>query len=170
MKRKGTVFSLDFCLIFFQFRGIFSAILTIFVLSFMNTSHSLILLRGLPGSGKSTLAKVLSEGGKYPVYSIDDYFTDALGNYEFVFSENHKAYSLCQENVKNSMQKDVMKIFVANTFTMDWEMDPYFALAKQFDYKVYVVTVENYHGGSNVHYIPQEHIEKMAAKYKIKLH
>ncbi|MFM9005746.1 MAG: AAA family ATPase, partial [Flavobacteriales bacterium] len=36
----------------------------------------LILLRGLPGSGKTTLAKVLSEEGKYPLFSIDDYFTD----------------------------------------------------------------------------------------------
>ncbi len=37
---------------------------------------SIILIRGLPGSGKSSLARLLSENGKYPVFSIDDYFMD----------------------------------------------------------------------------------------------
>lgn len=43
----------------------------------MNEEKSLILLRGLPGAGKSRLSKLLSENGKYPVFSIDDYFTDS---------------------------------------------------------------------------------------------
>ncbi|EMP07134.1 AAA domain protein [Leptospira interrogans serovar Pyrogenes str. 200701872] len=43
----------------------------------MNEEKSLILLRGLPGAGKSRLAKLLSENGKYPVFSVDDYFTDS---------------------------------------------------------------------------------------------
>jgi adenylate kinase family enzyme len=41
---------------------------------------SLIILRGLPGSGKSTLAKLLSENDKWPVYSIDSYFTNPETN------------------------------------------------------------------------------------------
>ena len=44
-----------------------------------NNHKSLILLRGLPGSGKSSLAFTLSENGKYPVFSVDDYFTNAEG-------------------------------------------------------------------------------------------
>lgn len=136
----------------------------------MSSVPILILLRGLPGSGKSTLALDLSENGTYPVCSVDDYFTDEKGNYEFIFSDNHKAYRQCEENVKRLMEEAIKKIFVANTFTMDWEMEPYFSLAKSFGYRVHVVTVENYHGSGNIHAIPQEHIEKMASKYKIKLH
>lgn len=131
---------------------------------------SLLLLRGLPGSGKSTLAKSLSENGKYPVFSIDSYFTDpATGTYIFEFDKNHIAYSQCLEKTKSAMQATESKVIVDNTFTMDWEMEPYFKLASEFNYHLFVVTVENYHGSKNIHDISEEQLQKMAAKYKVKL-
>lgn len=131
---------------------------------------SLILLRGLPGSGKTTLAKELSENGKYPVCAIDDFFTDVnSGEYRFEFDKNHLAYKACEEKTRAAMQKGDEKIFVDNTFTLEWEMEPYFKLAKEFNYRVHVLTVENRHGGGNIHDIPREQLEKMAAKYKIVL-
>lgn len=50
-------------------------------------NNSLLLIRGLPGSGKSTLAALLSENGKYPVLSIDSYFTNQKGEYQFEFEK-----------------------------------------------------------------------------------
>lgn len=132
---------------------------------------SLILLRGLPGSGKSTLAKVLSENGKYPVFSVDDYFTDKIsGEYQFQFEENHIAYKMCQANTFKSLQQGVSKIILDNTFTLDWEIEPYFKLAKDFSYRIFVVTVENYHNGKNIHQVNDEQLKKMAEKYKVKLY
>ena len=131
---------------------------------------TLLLLRGLPGSGKSTLAESLSENGKYPVFSIDSYFTHpATGNYTFEFDKNHLAYNQCMEKTKAAMQTGDSKIIVDNTFTMDWEMEPYFKLASEFNYRLFVVTVENYHGSKNIHDISEEQLQKMAAKYKVKL-
>ncbi len=131
---------------------------------------SLILLRGLPGSGKSTLAEVLSENGKYPVHSIDSYFTDKeTGLYEFEFSENHLAYKECEKKTRESMLNDCEKIFLDNTFTLAWEMEPYFKMAVEFNYRVFVVTVENHHGSENIHDISREQLEKMSMKYKVKL-
>ena len=129
----------------------------------------LILLRGLPGSGKTTLAAVLSEAGKYPVFSVDDYFTDENGHYEFRFQENHLAYKQCEEGVRTAMLQGAPKIILHNTFTMEWEMDPYFKLAAERGYRLHVLTVENRHGSKNVHDIPEEHIERMRAKYVVKL-
>jgi predicted kinase len=130
---------------------------------------SLIILRGLPGSGKSSLAAVLGEG-RWPVFSIDDYFTDALtGVYRFEFEKNHLAYKHCEEQTRQAMQAGTEKIFVDNAFTLEWELEPYFKLAAQFGYRVYVATVEKRHGGSNVHGISQEQLGKMAAKYKVVL-
>ena len=64
----------------------------------MKMKKSLILLRGLPGSGKSTLAVLLSECGKYPIYSVDDYFTNKTTHeYVFDFKNNHLAYKQCEE-------------------------------------------------------------------------
>lgn len=131
---------------------------------------SLILLRGLPGSGKSTLAAELAENGKYPVCAIDDFFTDKnTGAYKFEFDKNHLAYKQCEELVKANMLKGAEKIFVDNTFTLEWEMEPYFKLAGEFKYRIHVLTVENRHGGQNIHGVAPEQIKKMAEKYKVTL-
>lgn len=133
-------------------------------------SHSLILIRGLPGSGKSTLAKLLSENGRYPVHSIDEYFVDKQsGEYVFDHLRNHLAYAACEENTENSMKSGAEKIFVDNTFTLEWEMEPYFRLSEKYGYRIFVITLENRHGGLNVHGITREQLEKMAAGYKVKL-
>jgi predicted kinase len=132
--------------------------------------RSLFLIRGLPGSGKTTLAAQLSEGGKYPIHSVDDYFTDKeTGDYKFEFEKNHLAYKNCEEKTRQSMQERISKIFLDNTFTLEWEMEPYFKMASEFGYTVFVMTVENRHKGRNIHAIPDEHIKKMAEKYKVVL-
>lgn len=130
---------------------------------------ALILLRGLPGSGKSTLAKVLSEDGKYPIHSIDSYFTNEKGDYHFEFDKNYLAYKNCEDETRKSLESNCKKVFVDNTFTLEWEIEPYVKLASEFNYKLHIVTVENYHGNKNIHDISMEQIEKMAAKYKVKL-
>jgi predicted kinase len=131
---------------------------------------SLILIRGLPGAGKTTLAKMLSDHGKWPVFSVDDFFTDPqTGAYEFHFEKNYLAYEHCQTNVEKAMRAMSEKIFVDNTFTLEWELEPYFSLAARYNYTVFVVTVENRHGGKNTHGIAAEQIEKMAKKYNVVL-
>jgi predicted kinase len=131
---------------------------------------SLILLRGLPGSGKSTLAAVLNENNTYPVHSIDSYFTDPdTGEYHFEFANNHHAYKACEAQTRKSMEVGCSKIFVDNTFTLEWEMEPYFRLAAEFAYRLFIVTVENRHGHGNVHGVNREQLEKMAEKYRVVL-
>lgn len=133
-------------------------------------NYSLILLRGLPGSGKSTLAKVLSENNTYPVFSVDDYFTDEItGEYIFNFNDNHKAYKQCEDLTQDALHQTMPKVIIHNTFTLDWEMEPYFKLASKYNYNVFVVTVENYHGKQNSHGVTNEQLQKMADKYKVKL-
>ena len=136
----------------------------------MLIENSLILLRGLPGSGKTTLAKLLSEDNTYPIFSVDDFFTNAeTGEYVFNFSDNHLAYKQCELLAKDAMRQNISKIFVHNTFTLDWELEPYFKLANEFNYKLFIVTVENYHNKLNTHGVSLEQLQKMAEKYKVKL-
>lgn len=131
---------------------------------------SLIILRGLPGAGKTTLAKLLSENNKWPVFSIDSYFTDPITNeYNFQFDKNHLAYKNCEVQTKAAMENNIKKIFIDNVFSLDWEIEPYFKLASNYNYSVFVATVENYHSNKNSHNISDEQLQKMAAKYKVKL-
>jgi len=131
---------------------------------------SLILLRGLPGAGKSSIASILSSDGKFPVHAVDHYFTNSeTGKYEFDYAKNHLAYRQCEERTRSSMEEKCEKIFIDNTFTMEWEIKPYFKLAAEYNYSVFVLTVENHHGNSSIHNISREQLEKMAEKYKIKL-
>lgn len=137
-----------------------------------DTTHdrSLILLRGLPGSGKSTLADLLSENGTYPVFSVDSYFTDSVtGAYSFEFQNNHLAYAQCEARTKDALNRGVAKVFVDNTFTLEWEIAPYFRMAAEFGYRVFTVTVENRHGGRNIHAVSDEQLKKMASKYRVVL-
>jgi len=60
-------------------------------------------------------------------------------------------------------------IVVSNTFTQEWEMEPYFKLAEKYGYTVFSVIVENRHGGKNEHGVPEEKVQVMKNRFQIKL-
>ena len=125
----------------------------------------LFLLRGLPGSGKSTLAEQL--GGSH--FETDKYFVDEHGNYNFDGSKIKDAHKWCQSFVETDMVLEYPKIVVSNTFTQEWEMEPYFKLAKEYGYTVFTIVVENRHGGVNQHGVPEDKLEQMRNRFEIKL-
>ena len=61
------------------------------------------------------------------------------------------------------------RIAVSNTFTMEWEMEPYFELAKTYGYKVFSIVVENRHGGKDIHKVPQAALDAMEKRFEVKL-
>jgi predicted kinase len=124
----------------------------------------LFLLRGLPGSGKSTLAKSLGENH----FEADDYFMDN-GEYKFDVTRLKDAHKWCQLRTEHNMEDDVPKIVVSNTFTQEWEMQPYYDLAKKYGYRVYSLIVENRHGGVNEHGVPEDKLEIMKNRFEMKL-
>lgn len=133
------------------------------------SQKSLIIFRGLPGAGKTTLAKLLASDNNYPVFSVDDYFTNTNGEYQFQFDKNHLAYKSCEDNTREAMKSGISRIFLHNVFSLEWEMEPYFKMAAEFGYSVFVATLENRHQGKNTHDISDEQLRRMAEKFKIKL-
>ena len=125
----------------------------------------LYVVRGIPGSGKTTIAKQLTAN----VFESDHYFYDNDGNYNFIPSEIKEAHKECQQFVGLAMESKIQKIAVSNTFTQEWEMEPYFELAKKHSYKVFTIVVENRHGGVNQHGVPEDKIEQMKNRFEIKL-
>jgi len=129
--------------------------------------NNLYLVRGLPGSGKTTLAESIV--GKEWVISADDYFYNEHENYIFKPKELPNAHEWCQRSTKLTMARWEHDIAVANTFTQEWEMEPYYEIAKKYGYRVFSIIVENRHNGKNVHNVPEDTIEKMKNRFSIKL-
>jgi hypothetical protein len=137
--------------------------------------RELFLVRGICGSGKSTLAK--SIGGTH--LEADMYFMED-GGYQFDITRLKDAHQWCQDSVEEAMTWDenpeieflsagVSKIVVSNTFTQEWEMQPYFDLAEKYGYKTYSLIVENRHGGVNEHGVPEDKLEIMKKRFEISL-
>lgn len=129
----------------------------------------LFLLRGLTGSGKSTLAKSL--GGIH--IEADQYFM-VDGEYKFDGSKIKLAHNYCQSQTgawmgSNGEQVNVDRVVVSNTFTQEWEMEPYYKLAEKYGYRVYSLIVENRHGGVNEHGVPEEKLEQMKNRFEFSL-
>jgi predicted kinase len=131
-------------------------------------NKSLVLLRGLPGAGKSTLAKLIISKD-YCHKEADMYFVDREGNYKFVPSQIKDAHKWCKDEVAHLMKYEHSPIVVSNTFTQEWEMENYYELAKQYDYQVFSLVVENRHGGINEHGVPADKLEQMKNRFEIKL-
>jgi len=125
----------------------------------------IVLLRGVSGSGKSTFARVL--GGKH--YEADMFFVDSDGVYKFNPKKLKEAHKWCHSSVELSMSNREDLIVVSNTFTQEWEIKPYYELAKKYNYTVFSVVVENRHDGVNTHEVPEEKIQIMKNRFEIKL-
>jgi len=131
----------------------------------------LILLRGLPGSGKSTLAKTFDNAVHF---EADMYFLDENSNYKFDASKLRDAHAWCQTSVGNAMIQNHTAqingtIIVSNTFTQEWEMEPYIKMAAEWGYQVFTLIVENRHGGVNAHGVPEDKLQMMKERFELKL-
>ena len=127
----------------------------------------LILIRGVSGSGKNTLGALIAGVGnwKFPVLAADDYFM-IDGEYKFDGSKLKDAHADCQARVEANMQEDHARVIVAGTFTREWEMQAYFDLADEYGYRVFTVIVENRHGGTNEHGVPDEAVQGMRDRFE----
>jgi predicted kinase len=133
----------------------------------------LLLIRGLPGAGKSSFANFV--WSDYAICEADKFFYDKEGKYNFDATKLKEAHEWCRNQVETRMKDNQAKpqyypeIVVANTFTQEWEMEPYYKLAEQYGYRVSTIIVENRHGSSSVHDVPSETIDKMRNRFQIKL-
>jgi len=130
---------------------------------------TMYIVRGVPGSGKTTFAKSL--GGTH--FETDSYFM-VDGEYKFDFTKLKEYHQKCQNDVNTAMILNHTAglnevIVVSNTFTQEWEMQPYFDMAKEWGYRVFSIIVENRHGGVNEHNVPEDKIEIMKNRFEVKL-
>ena len=94
--------------------------------------------------------------------------------YKFNPLKLKQAHTWCQDQVRTTMKNSDnnigdLRIAVSNTFTQEWEMEPYVEMAKEYGFKIFTLIVENRHGGVNQHKVPDEVLDKMKNRFEIKL-
>lgn len=127
----------------------------------------LILIRGLPGSGKTTLARLIDA----VAVAADDYMSDDDGNYKFDPARLSKCHEWCQNTAKNLLLAGA-NVVVHNTFSRQWEIDPYRKIAELT--RAELVIFDLYDGAMtddalsarNEHAVPRETITKMRDRWE----
>jgi predicted kinase len=122
---------------------------------------TLIILRGVPGCGKSTVAEVLSEKGKYPVCTADDFFM-VDGKYEWNPKQLGVAHKWCQDKCRKALEAGTERVIIANTSTRTEDYNTYAKMGTIRGYTVFSLVVENRHGGTDVHNVPDDAKSRMA--------
>lgn len=117
----------------------------------------LVLIRGLPGSGKSTLARAISG-----VHYETDMFWGP--DYKFDMARIKDAHQWCQDSVRGLLAAKVSRVIVSNTFTTQWELIPYFDMAKEFGIAPQVILCQG--RWDSVHNVPDDVMQKMAARFE----
>jgi hypothetical protein len=108
----------------------------------MTTEKYIIIVRGLSGSGKTTLADIICGDTESRVsISVDDFFYDDDDNYEFVPAQLREAHDWCKTEVGTCAAQGFEVIVVHNTFTRQWEVEPYLQIAAQFGYRCIVTSI-----------------------------
>lgn len=139
------------------------------------TDKTLYVLRGVSGSGKTTLAKTLEESlPNAEAIAADDYWhLDDPEVYAFDITKLSAAHKWCKEHCKYVMREDDRdNIIVHNTNTSEKEIVPYLDLASEYGYKVVSLIVENRHGSTNTHNVPEVVLRRQENRLRgsIKLH
>lgn len=128
------------------------------------SSNRLILLRGLPGSGKSTFARFVYSLSDNILQREADVWFEIFNDGKFDPKKLGRAHQWCQEETLRCL-KAGFTVIVSNTFTQEWEMEPYLKMAEELGIMAHVLTMNNHHGNKSVHNVPDETMQKMRQRF-----
>ena len=133
--------------------------------------RNLILVRGASGSGKTTFVEEFIQNVSLSIATDDFFVLDGI----YTFNADYLAeyHQRCIDGVESEMEcpstEGYCNIVVHNTFTMEWEMKPYFDLAEKYGYNVYTVIVENRHKSKSVHEVPEAIVQSQRNRFEFVL-
>lgn len=129
-------------------------------------SKTCIILSGVSGSGKSTFAELLNSlyHDNACVCSADDYFLAMDGSYNFDPNRLRQAHEHCWDVFVSALDDEIGLIIVDNTNTDKKEFQKYVDEARNRGYIVHRLIVDNTHGQSSIHNVPDHVLEKQKGR------
>ena len=134
------------------------------------TLQRLWTIRGMPGSGKTTLAEMLAMLPRTLAVSTDDSFTTPEG-YKFDPELLGWAHRQCKQRVLRAMAagnnetgEPYLNIIVHNTFSQNWEIEPYRVLANRYRWELFIVEAQNNFG--SVHDVTKDAMKRMENRWE----
>ncbi len=131
--------------------------------------EEVFILRGLPGSGKSDFAKALAGDAGDDVICEADAYMYKDGKYDFNPKKLGICHKLCMDKFKRLIHSRESRVIVSNTSTKTREFKEYKKYAEENGYRVTVVIVENRHGNTSIHDVPEESMNAMRERFQIQL-
>ena len=132
-------------------------------------TKNLLLVRGASGSGKTTFVEKFIENVSLSIATDDFFVLDGI--YTFNHSYLAEYHQRCIDGVESEMEtpstEGYCNIVVHNTFTKDWEMQPYLVLADKYKYMVHTLIVENRHGSESIHDVPQPAVDAQRERFEV---
>lgn len=124
----------------------------------------LSLIRGIPGSGKSTLAIELAAERRGAAWlEADHFWINDSGEYKFERKRLREAHEWCQEECRKKLGEG-MHVYVSNTFTTRWELQPYFDMIQKYEMNPTVILLQNNWG--SIHSVPESVLESMKERFE----
>ena len=123
----------------------------------------LTIVRGLPGSGKSTRAHEIAMKTGAVHFETDMFFMRDNGVYDYQKALINTAHDWCLRAARSQLAQG-RDVVVANTFSTNWEMEPYFKLAHAHGAQIEVIECAG--NFENTHHVPSQAIERMRARWE----
>ena len=102
------------------------------------------------------------------ICSADDYFMHD-GKYIYDVEKARDAHMWCQRKCRKFMQISAERIIISNTNISEKQFQPYVEMANEFGYRIFSIIVENRHGSSSIHDVPEAIIKRMEYYFEIKI-
>ena len=122
----------------------------------------LIILRGVPGAGKSTVATLFNG----ETVSKDDFLLDEQGKYFWTRERSNEAHAKTISLAHKLMKSQEPTVVIANTNTTNDEVDFWSNIGRLYGYKIFVIVIENRHGGKDVHNVPADYLNLFEGNLK----
>lgn len=111
------------------------------------------ILRSVSGAGKSTLAKKLAS--EWCIFEAEKYLINESGEYEWTPERMMEAHRICYYKYCQYVDSGIGPLVVSNTNTTTKEFQKYIDKATAEGYTVISLVVENRHGSTDTHAVPQ---------------